>query len=98
MQGWRGFLLVPASIGSNWFEQAVWPYADTYSIGRLVFDNCFDRKTGKLVRTAYPKDLILGHYDQRKSTGKKLIFWKDWAKSIPAASAVSVATAGVSGD
>lgn len=45
----------------------------------MVFDNCFD-KTGKLVRTPYPKDLILGHFDQRRNTGKKLIFWKDWVK------------------
>lgn len=82
IQGWRGFLLVPASIGSNWFEQSVWPYANTYSIGRLVFDNCFDRKTGELVRTVYPKDLILGHYDRSCNTGKQLIFWKDWANAI----------------
>lgn len=81
-QGWRGFLLVPGSIGANWFRDAVWPYADTYSVGRMVFDNCFD-KNGKLVRTPYPKDLILGHFDRRCSTGKKLIFWKDWAKSVP---------------
>jgi hypothetical protein len=78
--GWRGFLLVPGSIGANWFRDAVWPYADTYSVGRMVFDNCFD-KNGKLVTTPYPKDLILGHFDRRKNTGKKLIFWKDWAKS-----------------
>lgn len=78
-QGWRGFLLVPGSIGANWFKDAVWPYADTYSVGRMVFDNCFDRD-GKVVRTPYPKDLILGHFDQRRNTGKKLIFWKDWAK------------------
>jgi len=78
-QGWRGFLLVPGSIGANWFKDAVWPYADTYSVGRMIFDNCFD-KYGKLVTTPYPKDLILGHFDQRKNTGKKLIFWKDWTK------------------
>lgn len=79
-QGWKGFLLVPGSVGANWFKDAVWPYADTYSIGRLVFDNCFDRRTGQLVRTVYPKDLIMGHFDRRRNTGKKLIFWKDWAK------------------
>lgn len=79
-QGWRGFLLVPGSVGSNWFERAVWPYADTYSVGRMVFDNCFDRKTGAPVRTVYPKDLIMGHFDRKRETGKKLIFWKDWAK------------------
>lgn len=55
-------LLVPASIGANWFWNWVWPYATVYSVGRMVFDNCFDRKTGKLVLTVYPKDLILCHY------------------------------------
>lgn len=55
-------LLVPASVGANWFWDHVWPYATVYSVGRMVFDNCFDRKTGKLVSTVYPKDLILAHY------------------------------------
>lgn len=55
------FLLVPASIGANWFWDWVWPYATVYSVGRMVFDNCFD-KHGKLVTTPYPKDLILAHY------------------------------------
>jgi phage N-6-adenine-methyltransferase len=77
-QGWKGLLLVPGSIGANWFKDAMWPYADTYSVGRMVFDNCFD-KHGNLVTTPYPKDLILGHFDRRKNTGKKLIFWKDWS-------------------
>lgn len=81
-QGGKILFLVPASIGSNWFEQSVWPYANTYSIGRLIFDNCFDRKTGQLVRTVYPKDLILGHYDRSRNTGKQLIFWKDWANTV----------------
>jgi phage N-6-adenine-methyltransferase len=55
------FLLVPASVGANWFWDWVWPYATVYSVGRMVFDNCFD-KYGKLVTTPYPKDLILAHY------------------------------------
>lgn len=38
------------------------PYAQVYCVGRMKFDNCFD-KQGKLVKTAYPKDLILAHYD-----------------------------------
>jgi len=46
----------------------------------MVFDNCFDRKTGKLVSTVYPKDLILGHFNQKLNTGRKLLFWKQWAK------------------
>lgn len=55
------FLLVPASVGANWFWDWVWPYATVYSVGRMVFENCFD-KEGKLVTTPYPKDLILAHY------------------------------------
>lgn len=69
-------LLVPGSIGANWFEHWVWPYADVYSIGRMVFDNCFDRRTGELVTTPYAKDLVLAHYGP--NTGQQLIFWKDW--------------------
>jgi phage N-6-adenine-methyltransferase len=60
-------LLVPGSIGANWYWNWVEPYADVYSIGRLVFDNCFDRKTGAPVKTTYPKDLILCHYYNRQS-------------------------------
>ena len=56
------FLLVPASIGANWFWDHVWDYATVYSVGRMAFDNCFDRKTGERVSTVYPKDLILCHY------------------------------------
>jgi phage N-6-adenine-methyltransferase len=55
------FLLVPGSIGANWFWDWVWPYATVYSVGRMVFDNCFDRQ-GRPVTTPYPKDLILAHY------------------------------------
>lgn len=55
------FLLVPASVGANWFWDWVWPFATVYSVGRMVFDNCFD-KYGQLVTTPYPKDLILAHY------------------------------------
>lgn len=61
--GARTLLLVPASVGSNWYWNHVERYAEVYSVGRMVFDNCFDRKTGQLVRTVYPKDLILCHYD-----------------------------------
>lgn len=54
-------LLAPASIGANWFWDWVWSYATVYSVGRMVFENCFD-KDSKLVTTPYPKDLILAHY------------------------------------
>lgn len=58
----RILLLVPGSIGANWYWNFVEPFADVYSVGRMVFDNCFD-KDGNIVTTPYPKDLILCHYD-----------------------------------
>jgi phage N-6-adenine-methyltransferase len=82
--GSRTLLLVPASVGANWYWDWVVPYADVYSIGRLVFDDCFDRH-GELITTPYPKDLILCHYDRsqpRFSTGSRnenlseLIRWR----------------------
>lgn len=76
------FLLVPASIGANWFWDYVWDFATVYSVGRMVFDNCFDRKTGQLVSTVYPKDLILAHYTNT-TPSKTLQRWQwkatgDW--------------------
>lgn len=53
--------LVPASVGSNWFWDWVWEWSDVYSVGRMVFANCYDKK-GNLITTPYPKDLILCHY------------------------------------
>ena len=73
------FLLVPASVGANWFWDYVWEYATTYSVGRMVFDNCFDRKTGLLVSTVYPKDLILAHYTNT-TPSRTLQRWQ-WKKA-----------------
>lgn len=67
--GARILLLVPASVGANWFWDWVAPYADVYSVGRMVFDDCWD-KDGKLITTPYPKDLILCHYDWSREAGK----------------------------
>ena len=66
--------LVPASVGANWYWDYVEPFADVYSVGRMVFDNCFD-KQGKLVTTSYPKDLILCHYYSR-CTGSRMQRWR----------------------
>lgn len=62
-------LLVPASVGSNWYWNHVAPYAHVYSVGRMTFVNrnadgtetpaCLDAK-GK--PTCYPKDLIMATY------------------------------------
>jgi phage N-6-adenine-methyltransferase len=62
-------LLVPRS-GANWYWNYVEPFADVYDVGRMVFDNCFD-KEGKLVTTSYPKDLILAHYHDSSPTQKE---------------------------
>lgn len=67
-------LLVPASIGANWFWDWVWPYSTVYSVGRMMFDNCFN-KDGKLVTTPYPKDLILCHYTQHVPRGGNFQRW-----------------------
>lgn len=68
-------LLVPASVGANWFWDWVEPFATVYSVGRMAFDNCFD-KQGKPVTTAYPKDLILAHYSATKPRGSNLQRWR----------------------
>lgn len=60
-QGARTLLLVPASVGANWYWSHVEPFADTYSVGRMIFNNCFNKR-GELVVTPYIKDLILCHY------------------------------------
>ena len=92
--GARTLLLVPASVGSNWYWRHVEPSAEVYSVGRMVFDNCFDRKTGQLVSTVYPKDLILCHYDAENAARsyypRQMRRW-DWkaeiASMVPATSA-----------
>lgn len=67
--GARILLLVPASVGANWWWDWVVPYADVYSVGRMVFDDCYD-KQGKLITTPYPKDLFLCHYDWSREAEK----------------------------
>lgn len=57
-------LLVPMG-SQNWYWDYVEPAAQVYCVGRMVFDNCFD-KLGELVTTNYPKDLILAHYQPGK--------------------------------
>lgn len=67
-------LLVPMG-GQNWYWDYVEPYADVYSVGRMVFDNCFD-KNGELVTTPYPKDLILAHYYADLCERRKMQRWR----------------------
>lgn len=66
-------LLTPASVGANWYWDFVEPYAQVYSVGRMVFDNCFN-KDGERVTTAYPKDLLLSHYNPGKH-GNRMYRW-----------------------
>ena len=84
--GAETLLLVPGSIGANWYWDWVEPFAQVYSIGRMVFDNCFDRKTGELVSTVYPKDLILCHYDPANYPGRiERWDWRLWVREpVPA--------------
>jgi len=77
LAGWRGLLLVPGSIGANWYWDYAEPYSNVYSVGRMVFDNCFG-KDGNLVTTPYPKDLILCHYDWSQPRQKMQRWrWRD---------------------
>lgn len=77
LKGAEILLLVPMG-GQNWYWDFVEPYAEVYSVGRMTFDNCYD-KYGNLVTTPYPKDLILAHYDPRRadlSTLPKMQRWR----------------------
>lgn len=78
-EGAEVLLLVPGSIGAKWYWQAVEPFATVYSVGRIVFDNCFD-KEGKRVTTPYPKDLILAHYHPQRML-KPMQRW-EWKKEV----------------
>jgi phage N-6-adenine-methyltransferase len=84
------FLLVPGSVGANWFWDWVWPYATVYSVGRMVFDNCFN-KQGRLVTTPYPKDLILAHYTN--TTPSRMLQRWPWRTEAISAQVVSAGVA-----
>lgn len=78
-------LLVPGSIGANWYWDFVEPYADVYSVGRMVFENCYDKKTGLLITTPYPKDLILCHYYDEPLGHKRMERWPWKLKPVTSA-------------
>lgn len=65
-QNRRIFFLVPAAVGSRWFEETVAPYARVYFLRDRI---CFD---GKHV---YPKDCILAVYGEHPGYE----FWR-WKK------------------
>lgn len=61
--------LVPASCGSNWFRDFVYPFSKVYFLnGRLTFKGCND---------PYPKDCILAHFENKVPTGQTEIWrWR----------------------
>lgn len=64
--GAKIFMLVPASVGSNWYMDFVEPYAYVLALNpRLSFDG----------KNAYPKDVILACY-LHGLTGFKTWRWK----------------------
>jgi phage N-6-adenine-methyltransferase len=59
----RVYLLVPASVGSNWFHHDVMPFAEVFLLrGRICFDG----------RNPFPKDCLLAVYQ-----GTGFVAW-DW--------------------
>ncbi len=68
-EGAHVLLLVPASVGSNWFMDHVYGIADVVALnGRLTFKGCKD---------AYPKDCILCEFSPA-TTGQFSVWdWKD---------------------
>lgn len=72
LYGARILLLVPASIGANWYWDWVHDYASVYSIGRLTFEGSSD---------PYPKDLMLCEYDKRRAVQPlRRLNWKRFAE------------------
>lgn len=66
-QGSNTLLLTPASVGSNWARDYVYPYADVYLLNDRI---CFDGKN------VYPKDCMLSHYHPGvKTYGAKIYNW-----------------------
>lgn len=62
------FMLVPASVGSNWYLEFVEPYAYVFALSpRLTFIGH---------NTSYPKCLVLAYYSSYHLTGFKTWRWK----------------------
>ena len=61
-------LLVPASVGANWYRDNVHGKADIYFLnGRLKFVGAVD---------PYPKDLMLVHYHRQALSNPKTYVWR----------------------
>lgn len=62
-------MIVPASVGANWFRDSVAPSADVYLLnGRMSFDG----------KDQFPKDCLLAHY---YGVEGRIRIW-DWRKDI----------------
>jgi hypothetical protein len=69
-------LLVPASVGSTWFNKYVRPYAYVFELNpRLTF-------VGH--RHPYPKDLLLAYYSPARLVGRDSWCWRPPAAKAPA--------------
>lgn len=67
-RGCRVALLIPASVGSDWFNSWVRPFAYVFELApRLTF-------VGH--SSCYPKDLILALYEKQRLTGRAAWRWK----------------------
>ena len=67
-RGARILMLVPASVGSNWFAEHVHGQAMVYALApRLTFEGCAQ---------PYPKDCMLCHYSPIVGPGFSVWRWK----------------------
>lgn len=75
-KGARIAVLVPAAVGSRWFNLYVRPYAYVLELTpRVTF-------VGHA--TAYPKDLLLCYYSRERMVGREAWEWKPKAVPAPA--------------
>ena len=71
----RILMLIPASVGSNWFLNYVLPHADIYLLHpRLSFSRKAPRPGEKI--PPYPKDLILAFYNPPTSAPPAVFPWR----------------------
>lgn len=73
-RGCRTLLLVPASVGAEWFNTWVRPFGYVLELTpRLKF---------KTHKTAYPKDMVLVAFTPERLTGRQMWRWKKSARAL----------------
>jgi len=83
-QGSHVLMLVPAAVGSNWFADFVFPFADVIALnGRIPFMP--DKPSW-----GYPKDCMLCDYDPIREGGDFSVW--DWRASVATRAARSILT------